>query len=158
MHCVQCWCWQALVWEQSHGSLDGCVRDQQCHSVLWVSKWELRFALPISSYFLYNKKFLARWSLYWSPVFTLACCLAYSTLEMEVICSSKTSVDFQRVIRHFIPEDSTLHNHQCANLKSYITWNPFHIYSTPSLLTQGDPKTCYILRVTQGAWRVRWNL
>jgi hypothetical protein len=38
---------------------------------------------------------------------------------MEAICSSETSVDFQRTTRRYIPEDSTLHNHRCENLKSY---------------------------------------
>jgi hypothetical protein len=39
--------------------------------------------------------------------------LAYSfTLKMEVSYSSETSVDFQRTIRHCIPEDRTLHNHR----------------------------------------------
>jgi hypothetical protein len=32
----------------------------------------------------------------------------------------ETSVDFQRTTRRYIPEDSTLHNHRCENLKSYI--------------------------------------
>jgi hypothetical protein len=30
--------------------------------------------------------------------------------------SSETSVDFQRTTRHYISEDSTLHNHRCENL------------------------------------------
>jgi hypothetical protein len=38
---------------------------------------------------------------------------------MEAICSSVTSVDFQRPTRRSIPEGSTLHNHRCENLKSY---------------------------------------
>jgi hypothetical protein len=38
---------------------------------------------------------------------------------MEAICSSETSVDFQRITRRYIPEDSTLHNHRCENLKFY---------------------------------------
>jgi hypothetical protein len=38
---------------------------------------------------------------------------------MEAICSSETSVDFQRTTRRYIPENSTLHNHGCENLKSY---------------------------------------
>jgi hypothetical protein len=38
---------------------------------------------------------------------------------METIYSSETSVDFQRTTRR-IPEDSTLHNHRCENLKSYL--------------------------------------
>jgi hypothetical protein len=32
---------------------------------------------------------------------------------------SATSVDFQRTTRRYIPEDDTLHNHRCENLKSY---------------------------------------
>jgi hypothetical protein len=32
-----------------------------------------------------------------------------STLKMEAICSSESSVDFQRTTRRYIPEDSTLH-------------------------------------------------
>jgi hypothetical protein len=39
---------------------------------------------------------------------------------MEAICSSETSADFQRTTRCYIPEDSTLHNHRCENLKSYL--------------------------------------
>jgi hypothetical protein len=38
---------------------------------------------------------------------------------MEAICSSETSVDFQRTTRRYIPEDGTLHNHHCENLKTY---------------------------------------
>jgi hypothetical protein len=37
---------------------------------------------------------------------------------MEAIYSSETSFDFQRTTRRYIPEDSTLHNHRCENLKS----------------------------------------
>jgi hypothetical protein len=43
-----------------------------------------------------------------------------STLKMEAICSSETSVETQRTTRRHIPEDYTLHNHRCENLKSYI--------------------------------------
>jgi hypothetical protein len=39
---------------------------------------------------------------------------------MEATCSSETLVDFQRTSRRYIPEDSTLHDHRCENLKSYI--------------------------------------
>jgi hypothetical protein len=38
---------------------------------------------------------------------------------MEMICSSETSVGFQRTIRRYIPEDRTLHNYGCENLKSF---------------------------------------
>jgi hypothetical protein len=55
--------------------------------------------------------------------------LVYSSiLNMEEISFSETFVDFQRVTRRYIPEDSTIHNRRCENLKSYkfsnynITW------------------------------------
>jgi hypothetical protein len=43
-----------------------------------------------------------------------------STLKMEAICSSETSVATQQTTRRHIPEDDTLHNHLCENLKSYV--------------------------------------
>jgi hypothetical protein len=52
--------------------------------------------------------------------FTLVYCSAYSsTLKMEAIFSSETSVDFQRTIQRYIPEYSTLLNHSSENLKYY---------------------------------------
>jgi hypothetical protein len=54
-----------------------------------------------------------------APCFMLISCLAYpSTLKMEVTCSTETSVDFQRTTWRYIPEDRTLHNHRCENVKS----------------------------------------
>jgi hypothetical protein len=42
--------------------------------------------------------------------FTLVSCSAHSsTLKMETICSSETSVDFQQNTRRYIPEDRTLY-------------------------------------------------
>jgi hypothetical protein len=46
--------------------------------------------------------------------------LISSTLKMEAIYSSETSVDTQRTPRRNIPEDDTLHNHRCENLKSSL--------------------------------------
>jgi hypothetical protein len=43
----------------------------------------------------------------------------FSTLKMEAACSSETSVDIQRTTRRYIPEDRTLLNHGCENLRSY---------------------------------------
>jgi hypothetical protein len=41
-------------------------------------------------------------------------CLAFtSTLNMEVICSSETSVDFQQTTRRYIPEVRTLQVSSC---------------------------------------------
>jgi hypothetical protein len=39
--------------------------------------------------------------------------------SVEAICSSETSVDTQRTTWCYIPEDGTLHNQCCKNLKSY---------------------------------------
>jgi hypothetical protein len=35
------------------------------------------------------------------------------------MCSSETSVDFQRITRRYMPGDGILRNHRCENLKSY---------------------------------------
>jgi hypothetical protein len=41
----------------------------------------------------------------------LVSCSAYSsTLKIEAICSSETSVDFERTTLRYIPEDSALRN------------------------------------------------
>jgi hypothetical protein len=68
------------------------------------------------------------------PAFTIAFCLAYSsTLIMDATCSSVTLVVCKRTTCCYIPEDRTLHNHCCGNLKSYISLYLFlypfeHIY------------------------------
>jgi hypothetical protein len=41
-------------------------------------------------------------------------------MKNEATCSSETAIDFQRTTRRYIPEDKTLHNHRCENLKSYM--------------------------------------
>jgi hypothetical protein len=38
------------------------------------------------------------------------------TLKMKAICSSETSVDFQRTTRRYIPEDRTLNNREVSYL------------------------------------------
>jgi hypothetical protein len=50
----------------------------------------------------------------------LVSCSAYvSTLKKEAMCSSETTVDFQRTTRRYIPEDSAAHSHRCENLRYY---------------------------------------
>jgi hypothetical protein len=47
--------------------------------------------------------------LYFPTEFRLVSCLAYSSsLKLEATCSSETSVDIQRTIRRYFPEDITL--------------------------------------------------
>jgi hypothetical protein len=60
--------------------------------------------------------------------FVLVFCLAYSLTLKEIRRSSETSDGFQRTTRRYIPEDRTLHNHRCENLKSYIK---FHVRQGP---------------------------
>jgi hypothetical protein len=66
-------------------------------------KW--RNGTPFPSCFLYNPKFrltdcsafmLVSWSAY------------FSSLKMEAICVTETSVDFQPTTQRYIPEDDTL--------------------------------------------------
>jgi hypothetical protein len=50
---------------------------------------------------------------------TLVYFLAYSAdLKMEATCSFETPFDFQQTIRRCIPEERTLPNYCCENLKS----------------------------------------
>jgi hypothetical protein len=56
-----------------------------------------------------------------STCFTLVSCFAFSSnLMIEAKFSSEASVDFQRTIRRYMPEDRTLRNNRCENLKCYI--------------------------------------
>jgi hypothetical protein len=51
----------------------------------------------------------------------VSCLSCSSTLEMEAIYSSETSVDFHRTVWNYILEDTTLHSHRCENLKSIFS-------------------------------------
>jgi hypothetical protein len=72
------------------GSISGRVRAKRFHSVSRASQWELRSTLPFPSCFLYNPKFPASRLLGLPLAFTLVSCSAYSTLNMEAICSFET--------------------------------------------------------------------
>jgi hypothetical protein len=68
----------------------------------------------------------------------LVSCLSYSTLKMEVACSSETPVDFQRTVRHYIPEDRTFHNHCYENLRSFVfDFSHFSFVDQLNLLCNG---------------------
>jgi hypothetical protein len=79
---------------------------------------------------------------------------------MEAKCSSKTVADFQWTTWYYIPEDSTLHNHCCENLKCYIcmsllTYSLLEIFGT---VCCNSNRTCaelqMILSATLGSWTV----
>jgi hypothetical protein len=59
------------------------------------------------------------------PGIMLAFCLTYSSsLKMEPICFSETSVSFQRTTWRIIPECRTPHTHRCDDLGfSYVQHN-----------------------------------
>jgi hypothetical protein len=50
---------------------------------------------------------------------SVSCSIYSLTLKMEATYFSEMSFDIQRTIRRYIPEDRTVHNHRCENLKSY---------------------------------------
>jgi hypothetical protein len=50
----------------------------------------------------------------------------FSTLKMEAILSSETSVHTRSRTRHHIPEDGILHSHRRENLKIL-----HHLFSSP---------------------------
>jgi hypothetical protein len=54
-----------------------------------------------------------------------------STLKIEVTCFSEMSVDFQWTTWHYIPEDRTLHNHCCENVKSYSYKHVSFLHQSP---------------------------
>jgi hypothetical protein len=90
------------------------------HSVIWTSQWEPSSSLLLTFCLLYIP--VSRLANY-SACHLLACWifaeLISSTLKMEAICSSETSVETQRTARRHIPEDDIFYNHRCENLKSH---------------------------------------
>jgi hypothetical protein len=60
------------------------------------------------------------------------------TLKLEAACSSEMPLGFQRATQYYIPEDITLHNCHCENLKSCIL---FGVFSVLNLETFGLKET-----------------
>jgi hypothetical protein len=50
----------------------------------------------------------------------VSCVVYSSTLKLEIIYFSETSIDFQQTTRCYNPEDKTLHSHRCDNLISNL--------------------------------------
>jgi hypothetical protein len=75
-----------------------------------------------------------------SPVHVGSSHADFSTLKMEAIRSSETSVH-TRSTRHHIPEDGILHTDRCENLKSYLVDKYLLVrYPGPSYVWRG----CFI--------------
>jgi hypothetical protein len=72
--------------------------------------WDMTLCSPLS----FNRRFEGTYRLHLQGRRNKS-----STLKMKAICSSETSVETQCTTRRHIPEDDTLHNHHCENLKSY---------------------------------------
>jgi hypothetical protein len=70
---------------------------------------------------------------------------AYSTLKMETICSSETSVDFQRTTWRYIPEDSILQSVFCDPhvFAHNLDLNLVEVWYRPS----SDRQTAQVLRM-----------
>jgi hypothetical protein len=70
--------------------------------------------------------------------FMLVSCLAYpSTLNMDVKCSSETSVGFQQTTQHYIPADRTIHNIEFATAMSILT----RLHTKRLLVVSNDQRT-----------------
>jgi hypothetical protein len=83
--------------------------------------------------------------------FTLVSCSAYSTLNMEAIDMFLRNVDWlSRTKWHYVPEDSTLHNHCCENHKScnfivIFCLNTFELVESVLWLHQTHWESCAII-------------
>jgi hypothetical protein len=66
--------------------------------------------------------------------------------------ANETSVDCQRATWSYTPEDGTLHNHRCENIKSYLILSPTEIPSwTPILKNmeqQNKPEEIRLINVS----------
>jgi hypothetical protein len=101
------------------GQLGGHVTAKRFHAVPRRANgnWGSLFHFPPASYII---RISSQLIIRLAPAFTLLPCSPYSTLKMEAVFSSETSVDFQQTRRPYIIENSTLHNHRCEDLKSYF--------------------------------------
>lgn len=98
------------IWRESPMMVTGCFKGPQ------VSSWPLTWRGQLIQ--LLERD--AVWPRRRSPIFWVAACLARSsTVKMEVVCSSETSVKFYLATRRNIPDDNAHNVHRCKDLK----WN-----------------------------------
>jgi hypothetical protein len=125
-----------------HGPLQGWY---------WLSMSCLLLVHLVPSCFLHEPEFSTSRLLCFLPA---SCqCLAYSlTLKMEATCSFKTSVYFQQTAQCYIPEDRTLHNHCCENLRLFRTTHS-HFSSCTGVFLGGILDWC----VNDFVYTVMWS-
>lgn len=75
-----------------------------------------------------------------------------STPNMEVICSSETSACFRRTTRRNIPQERTLHNHRCGNLKFY----DLHILSVGGAWNNSVPVRVFWDSISSSVGFLNW--
>jgi hypothetical protein len=79
-------------------------------------------------------------------------------LKMEVAGSSETSVDFQRTTRRYNPEDGTLHNHRCENLKRNNKFYGKQAYANGSITAKGRLVWLLFVQCTTCVWDTSFKL
>jgi hypothetical protein len=84
------------------------------------------------------------------PAFTLVSGSAYtSTLKMEAICTSETSIEFKRNSRRYIPKDGTLQINPVHNFTPYSSKFHFTIILVPTFMfsSGSEIKALYIFLI-----------
>jgi hypothetical protein len=112
-----------------HHSCNTYVSSREWHQLLQTNRpylkiilfWDITSCSPLKV----NRRFEGTCRLCLPPAFTLVYCSAYpSTLKMEAICSSETSVDFQLTARSYIPEDNSLQKHNQFPIRCVVSMKP----------------------------------
>jgi hypothetical protein len=91
--------------------MDGQTTTWHGKYILWLKLLEHVFCTIIIAstlimfYYLKSTNFCAAWKQVETRLCFLSCSAYYSNLKMEVVCSSKMSVDFQQTTWCYIPED-----------------------------------------------------
>jgi hypothetical protein len=167
--------WQVREWEQI------CAQSYRCRKLFSFSD-EAYLQSAASSTFPCSETcpmvtvVEMKWSVFWDitscsllkvnpelclpSAFTLLSCSAYSTLRMEEIYSSETSLDFQRTTRRSIPEDGTESYACCLLSRWYLAllirpWRWRRYIPPKRRLTfsglHGDPRTTAV-RTSNPTW------
>jgi hypothetical protein len=88
-----------------------CSWSNKRDGLSWIMKTTIFWDITASSSFSVNRRFGGTYRLH----------LQGRRNKFSKKPSSK-EVDTQRTTRRYIPEDGTLHNHRCENLKSYLVF------------------------------------